>query len=631
MKLTELFKSIADTIRNCNPQAEPKIKAIDFPEAIVRACEESEVTGYNIGLTEGKESMIDRSKVIEKTANGNPAVIIDASEIPHTVGVKVVNNRNLVDLDRAITPNFSQGLNKSINADGTINLRGTLSETYSYYDGYNDIFIPSGTTITISSYFDTNFSEACLGIVLRTKEGKILVQGNALKNGQSTTVTLTEDITNASMVWRLPGATKGSYIELNNIRCQVEIGSTATEYVPFVNVSGLSVAKYGKNLFDLDKGINRILSQGLTKSKNSDGTINLRGNIEQNYTYYEGYELLIPKGRTITISSYFDTTYDGACLGIVLYDTEGKVVIQGNALTNGKSTSITLANDIAKASVVWRLPNCPSGTYIEINNIKCQLEIGSVTEYEPYMKETYTTNSNGEFECESLSPNMTFVCDSIVDIKVNYRKSWGMQTEYNRFWNCITKNNTRTDYQRAFYNWTDEFIHPPFVIKPTNIQYCFFDMPNFRKLEKQFFDFSTVTMADSAFGNNLQLETIEDCGLPAINQSDLFIGDTKLETIELIRVNENCTFSSDNWASCKALKNIVFEGVIGQNINFRSSSLLTTKSLLSILKALSKDSTYANGKTVTFNSSSRAVIEADTACSEQLTQAISAGWTVAYA
>ena len=492
MKLTELFKSIADTIRNCNPQAEPKIKAIDFPEAIVRACEESEVTGYNIGLTEGKESMIDRSKVIEKTANGNPVYIDDASEIPHTVGVKVVNNRNLVDLDRAITPNFSQGLNKSFNADGTINLRGTLSETYSYYDGYNDIFIPSGTTITISSYFDTNFSEACLGIVLKTKEGKILFQGNTLKNGQSTTVTLTEDITNASIVWRLPGATKGSYIELNNIGCQVEIGSMATEYVPY----------------------------------NSPAV-----------------------GASVRLSE--------------------------------------------------------NGT-------------------------TYTTDENGGFECESISPNMTFTCDDVVDIEVDYWKSWGMQTEYNRFWNCITKNNTRTDYQRAFYNWTDEYLRPPFVIKPTIIQYCFFEMPNFRKLEKQYFDFSIVTSVDGAFRNNPQLETIEDCGLPAINQSGLFIGDTKLETIELIRVNENCTFSSANWSGCKALKNIVFEGVIGQSINFQYSPLLTTKSLLSILKALSKDSTYANGKTVTFNTASKAVIEADTACSEQLALAVSAGWTIAY-
>ena len=65
--------------------------------------------------------------------------------------------------------------------------------------------------------------------------------------------------------------------------------------------------------------------------------------------------------------------------------------------------------------------------------------------------------------------------------------------------------------------------------------------------------------------------------------------------------------------------------------SFNNSSKLSVESLRSILTALSKDSTQASGKTITFNTASKTKIESDSECSTQLASAVAAGWTVAYA
>ena len=74
-----------------------------------------------------------------------------------------------------------------------------------------------------------------------------------------------------------------------------------------------------------------------------------------------------------------------------------------------------------------------AGEYMQFANI--QLEEGiTLTDYTPFVDvsgadvtlaengNTYTTDDNGEFECESISPNMTFSCESDVIINCEYNK-----------------------------------------------------------------------------------------------------------------------------------------------------------------------------------------------------------------
>ena len=71
----------------------------------------------------------------------------------------------------------------------------------------------------------------------------------------------------------------------------------------------------------------------------------------------------------------------------------------------------------------------------------------------------------------------------------------------------------------------------------------------------------------------------------------------KLETIDKIIV-AGFSGCSNAFTNCTALKNITFEGTIGNSISFASSPLLTTESIDSIINAL-QDLTGATSKTLT--------------------------------
>lgn len=73
---------------------------------------------------------------------------------------------------------------------------------------------------------------------------------------------------------------------------------------------------------------------------------------------------------------------------------------------------------------------------------------------------------------------------------------------------------------------------------------------------------------------------------------------SSIETIDKIIVVENLNYKS-TFQGCDKLKNIVFEGTIGRNINFQWSPL-SRESIISVVYALSDS---ANGQTATFNRS----------------------------
>lgn len=72
---------------------------------------------------------------------------------------------------------------------------------------------------------------------------------------------------------------------------------------------------------------------------------------------------------------------------------------------------------------------------------------------------------------------------------------------------------------------------------------------------------------------------------------------SSVETIDKMIVLESLKYTN-TFLNCKNLKNIVFEGVIGNAIDFKSCTLLSHDSIISIINALS---TTASGQTATFS------------------------------
>lgn len=184
----------------------------------------------------------------------------------------------------------------------------------------------------------------------------------------------------------------------------------------------------------------------------------------------------------------------------------------------------------------------------------------------------------------------------------------GKKAEYDAFWDGITDNGNRTDYYYGFFKWGNEYIRPNRKIIPTvanSSNQTFSQCPNLKKVEAQYFDFSQKPVGTVygegyyyTFNQCKSLEEVEDIGMQAdFNCTYLFSGCSKLHTVAILRVNENTTFSN-TFGGCSALQNITFDGVIGENIVFKSCTKLSADSIRSIITHLSDTS---SGKTLTLS------------------------------
>ena len=189
------------------------------------------------------------ANALKGSKSGSAILIDDVSPVTHEMTVKVSSD-TVTDLTAVKVSRYGKNLfnilffeNKKCNGlvcakeqDDTYSVKGNCSERFGYFADY-DCFIPKGTTITVSSKFDTNLTKDTsigFGVVLRNISGVAIVQQNTYREPNITTITLTEDIYKIGMVWRSVNSVVGDYIEFTNIQIQLEVGSTATEYEPYI-------------------------------------------------------------------------------------------------------------------------------------------------------------------------------------------------------------------------------------------------------------------------------------------------------------------------------------------------------------------------------------------------------------
>lgn len=149
-------------------------------------------------------------------------------------------------------------------------------------------------------------------------------------------------------------------------------------------------------------------------------------------------------------------------------------------------------------------------------------------------------------------------------------------------WKAITVNGSRNtwDYAFAYADYSDIEFPKPIVMSGKLIRT--FRMYAGKKLpRKQDIDLSGVTSQEAPFSyiygadslGNWRRVTIPDYGLPALDSLDLYFSNAQcVETIELVRCHKNTSFNS-TFTRCDILKEIRFDGVIGQSISFLHSPL----------------------------------------------------------
>lgn len=220
----------------------------------------------------------------------------------------------------------------------------------------------------------------------------------------------------------------------------------------------------------------------------------------------------------------------------------------------------------------------------------------------------------------SASPNMIFSADKEeVEITVDYHKSWGMQEEWNRFWDTYQDNGNRGNYAYAFagFGWARKDMLPPkypIVLKGGNYsnrgifqQFNIdadsgvrFDLTEVCKM----IDTSEATSVHSMFAD-AQAENITLDLSNCIDATSLFNCGNAGGDVDgiYLKVTEKLKNTVSMFTYCKNLKTLRFteDSVIAVNINFAQSSKLYDASVDSIVSAL-KDLTGATSKTLTVHS-----------------------------
>lgn len=372
--------------------------------------------------------------------NGTTVAVNDVYNIEHDVGVKL-KSKNLLNVkDRTVITYDGSGLNFVENA---IYLNMARNGVYTYTQTSYDISNPQQLKFSCNSNaFGLNFSfkvkpnetytlncsnfdntQHRMGVGYFTKDC-VLISHFAIGEYPYLTAPVTFT-TPANCYWMLvivaasPNST-GQELTFENV--QLELGTTATEYTPYVaDVGGIEVSQLGKNLAlakDVYKGSFRydvVEFEGRTAVMFIDSSETLWNGIsfKPNTQYTVSFDARVAEHNPVTTenSGLFCFTYsDGQRSWII-------------SKRNTEWEHFTLTSKAGKTVVSIGIAsyNYQNKNYIDCNSF--QFEEGSTaTAYEPYNRTTYQSTADGTVEgVASISPNMTLLTNNNgVVINANY-------------------------------------------------------------------------------------------------------------------------------------------------------------------------------------------------------------------
>jgi hypothetical protein len=333
--------------------------------------------------------------------------------IPKTLNAKL-GSKNLFD-ETAIVNTTVIGLTMSTNSDGSHKLTGTLAgQRFEYFNKVKlSQIIPQGTTVTVGGWYDVTPTDNYIGLVGYGSDNKILFQANAKASSEHLTTTLTADLVSVGIVVRCVASAIGDTVTFDNIKLQLELGSTATPYTPFISdFSTVNVTRCGKNLFDINNPTYAALSKANTAFLPTieDGVISFN-------TYYSqrggsGFVIPVEPDTTITIS--FDSVGSDYWTEIMAVESIlDNVAINIYKYPQFKNiTKYTLTQQAGKHYILFILDGVNGYYTAKIKNL--QIEKGATaTPYEPYQGQTYTSTPTGEVTgITNLYPITTLLTDN---------------------------------------------------------------------------------------------------------------------------------------------------------------------------------------------------------------------------
>lgn len=337
------------------------------------------------------------SGALRGSASGEAVRLSDITPNEHTLGVKV-SGKNLFDKDNA---------NIIIGYPDAENVINGASSTRSVY-----IPCAPNATYTVSKTLTARFAVAFTDDI---PSNGVAVTGR-VQNNTASSITTTSGINSKYIVvWLYHVDLDTTTIKINEVLAtlQIELGSTATSYTPYISdFSGVTLKKCKKNLLENPNIHAYNYSTDYKKYNSADeillpaGTYSISASKNMPALQFWNKETKAYYTVDEVVSAYSANTY------YKLYD--------GRGLGRASDAVDRMYFTLKKEALITLNSGKPEET-----SAQCQIEFGSTaTDYETYSGQSYTPDNNGTVnDVISLYPITTIMTDTAgVIINAEYNK-----------------------------------------------------------------------------------------------------------------------------------------------------------------------------------------------------------------
>ena len=344
------------------------------------------------------------SNALKGSAFGTTVRIDDVSPVEHAVNVKA-HGKNLLDSNL-----FSEWFDKQ--ADGSYLSNTEVPATRVQLN------LPEGVytlSVMIKSPQNKNYRPM---IVYTDGTGEAFFKASTGEYIQCTGTTNGKAIKAIFFDYSVPS----NEVQFKNF--QIELGTTATEYVPYVDPTTVTVSRYGKNLVAPFTESANADAYGVTISITKDepyivvnGTATM--NVGRTYFQLKQKPIRLKKGVTYTLSS---KVVSGSSAKFAVFATDVTDTNRYFMADSGTSCSYSPQEDM---EVFIGVQVIKENTY-QNQKIVAQLEYGTTaSEYESFVEvTTHTPNADGTVEgVKSVYPTMTLFAD---------KENVSLDAEYNK-------------------------------------------------------------------------------------------------------------------------------------------------------------------------------------------------------
>ena len=365
------------------------------------------------------------ANAIKGEVSGEIVRVDDVSPLEHDVKVKA-HGKNMVKMD--FIAGESSTDRSVIQKDGnTVIFPAVDGNIYGFYMSNTDLGMKPGKTYTASIGNISAFASASYGWRLRYTDGSTVT----LPHSNTATFTLEKELD--KIIFRVGSPFSGN-TESRIEGIQIEEGSVATEYEPYVDPSTIKVTACGENLINAGNLATQqtgyYSNVTLVASNNGGRSITIEGaDGASSCANSSGWLVLNAKSlfnlRTddeITISADVTLVEEG------IYGNTIKFAIMNNtAGLTSSSSSLTLgdkqrfiATRKVQADGLHRFVIMVNSNKITVENI--MVSLNGVTVFEDYAGASYTPNADGTCTVASVSPTMTLLSstvDAIIEATYN--------------------------------------------------------------------------------------------------------------------------------------------------------------------------------------------------------------------